>query len=67
MVEQHALLRNAVQVWRVVDSVAVRGNRFRGMVIGHDEDDVGRFGGHVKSSLGVYCVRSDREVDDGVV
>ena len=45
VVEFHAFYRPAVEVRSVVDGCTVAADRFRRMVIGHDEDDVG-FGRH---------------------
>lgn len=47
VIEQHSFLGDAIEVRRVVDSVAVRGYGFGGVVIGHDEQDVGACRCHV--------------------
>ena len=40
VVEAHAFFGQAVKVWSVVYASTVAGERFGGVVVGHDEDDV---------------------------
>jgi hypothetical protein len=51
VIEFHAFGSQAIEVGGVVDSCAVAGYRFGGMVIGHDEDDIGAWvGRHPEST-----------------
>ena len=42
--EAHSFTSDAVNVGRVDKLAAVRANRMRRVIVGHDEDDIGRFG-----------------------
>ena len=57
--ETHAVMGNAVEVWRLVDLAAVATQGMGGVVVGHDVENVGRF------RLGGLCGAGTHSQDNG--
>lgn len=51
VVEEHAFVGYAIEIWRMIDASSIARNRLRCMVICHDEDDVGPFLSHYEMMM----------------
>jgi|TARA_B100001142_G_C14107459_1_gene567753 hypothetical protein len=53
VIQANTLIGNSINIWSFVDSSPIAANGSRGMIIGHDEDDIW-FWLHFGNSLFIY-------------
>lgn len=55
VIEAYPLVGDPVEVWRLVDSSSIAGYGFRGVVISHNEDNVGSLRPYISGHVGLQC------------